>query len=117
LVQWATDPAWGTLSRPAQRRLLEADTHFLVEQLKRDGIELLLANGRSVLEELKRATKLKLAEMKPAEESGGRDTAGIYIGELYGRVRVVGWTKNLQSSRGLTNALRARIAERVGELG
>jgi hypothetical protein len=116
LVQWATDPTWGRLSTPAQRRLLETDAPFLLEQLQRDGFELLLANGRSVLEQFQRVTDITLTEKEAARESGDRGTARIFTGALHGRLRVVGWTKNLQSSVGLTNTLRARIAERVAEL-
>jgi hypothetical protein len=40
----------------------------------------------------------------------------LFVGTLFDRVGVVGWSTNLQSSFGVTNELRSAIANRVAEI-
>jgi hypothetical protein len=54
LVQWATDPTWNGLSGEVRRRLLEEDSLFFIEQLRRERIGLLLINGIGVIREVQR---------------------------------------------------------------
>lgn len=116
LAQWATGPTWARLPAPARRRLFEHDAPFLLTQLQRERFNALLANGRAVLDQLRRLPPITLTEQRSARETGYRGTASVFTPVLYARLSVVPWTTNLQSSVGLTNALRQPIAERAAEL-
>jgi hypothetical protein len=116
LVQWATDPTWGKLGPPALRaRLLEEDGPFLVEQLSNENIRLLLVNGMGVVRHLQQAVPAALDEVDPIVGYGYQDTR-LFTGTLLGRVRIVAWSTNIQSSFGVTSELRAEIAAHVAEL-
>lgn len=115
LVQWATDPTWGTLTTSCKKSLLREDAAFLETQLLHENIELLLVNGRGALEELRRTLKLSLSELEPI--SGLSDQpARIFAGKIFDRIDVVAWSTNLQSSFGVKVELRSAIADRVLEL-
>ena len=116
LVQWATDPTWGRL-RPAtiRNRLLDADAPFLIEQLSNENIQLLLVNGMGVAHHLRRTIGTSFKELDPIVGFAYRDTR-LFIGTILDRVRVIAWSTNLQSSFGVTAALRAEIADRVAKL-
>jgi hypothetical protein len=116
LVQWATDPTWARL-RPAtvRNRLLEADASFLVEQLSNEKIRLLLVNGMEVVRNLRRTMGASFDELDPIVGLAYQNTR-LFGGTILDRVRVIAWNTNLQSSFGVTTALRAGIADRVAEL-
>ncbi|MDX1944236.1 MAG: hypothetical protein SFU86_02435, partial [Pirellulaceae bacterium] len=115
LVQWATAPTWGKL-RPASTRkqLLAEDAAFLAEQLKNERLRLLLVNGMSVIRELRRTLAPNLDELEPIIGYAHVDTR-LFTGNVFDRVRVIGWSTNLQSSFGVTTELREELAKRVGE--
>jgi hypothetical protein len=108
LVQWATDPS------VVRRRLLGEDSRFFLEQLRREKIELLLLNGSGVIRGVQRSLGRSLSE-KSVPITVRTVTSRFVTGYIEG-VKVVGWSTNIQSSFGVTNELRARIAERVSEL-
>ena len=116
LVQWATAPTWGKLT-PAQVRdkLLEDDAHFLAAQLQNGNVKLLLVNGTAVIRQLTTTIVEDLEEVEPLVGYAHQDTR-LFVGSAFGQVRVVGWSTNLQSSFGVTNELRAELANRVGKL-
>ncbi|MGD0090158.1 MAG: hypothetical protein ABSE73_09580 [Planctomycetota bacterium] len=116
LVQWATDPTWGNL-RPAdlRSRLIEADSPFLVKQLRNENIRLLLVNGMGVKRELEAVIGADFRE-RPAITGLGHHSTRIFVGIIFERVRVVAWSTNIQSSFGVRRELRERLAERVSEL-
>lgn len=116
LVQWATDPTWRKL-RPAsvRKRLLTADAPFLIEQLRRENIRLLLLNGRGVVRQLSRTIACDLEEVEPIIGLGYQDTS-VFVGTIFERVRVVAWSTNVQSSFGVTSELRFELADRVRQL-
>jgi len=110
-VQWATDPVWGKLQpRSLRRRLAEDDARFLAQQLRRENIRLLLVNGRGVLRELARSMggDLVIREARRVQVSDTLRTA-LLAGRLFGRVKVVGWSTNLQSARGVTGEFCQKI--------
>lgn len=112
LVQWATDPTWAKLEPASLRRQLVADdAAFLREQLRSERIKLLLVNGNGVWSELRCGD---VQEHKPIAGLGWRDIR-ILTGTYEG-VRVVAWSANLQSSRGVTTAQRTELARRIGNL-
>jgi len=116
LIQWATDPVWGRLpDAGARSQLLSADGPFLLEQLQREDIRLLLLNGRAVTQHLSELAAVRLSEVQGLDGPGSRRT-GLYVGQLPGPVQVIGWSLNLQSSFGVTRALRAELASSVANL-
>jgi hypothetical protein len=114
LTQWATDPTWNGLGRRVQERLVGEDADFLREQLRAEPISLLLLNGRSVLTAFERVLGGHLRLVGVPVTDGGTTTK-LYQGEIE-RVRVLGWTTNLQSSFGVTRVLRAKLAEQLATL-
>jgi hypothetical protein len=112
LVQWATDPTWGDLDRATRERLLAADAAFLAEQLQNERLSLLLVNGRGVLRELRR-----IADVEEVDSIVGyaHFDCALFAGSI-DSVRVVAWSTNLQTSRGVTNELREELAEQVAML-
>ena len=116
LVQWATDPTWGKL-RPAtvRRALLAADAPFLIRQLQNENIRVLLVNGNAVMRQLQRIGNFELQEVDGIIGFAHQDTR-MFVGRMFDRVRVIGWSTNIQSSFGVTTELRDELAERVEEL-
>jgi hypothetical protein len=115
LVQWATDPVWRRLDSEALLRLMSDDIPFLYRQLVSSPIELILLNGRRVLDEFQLALNGRL-EMQVEVLAVGRTSTSLYMGALPSGPRVIGWSTNLQSSYGITRELRMRLAERVATL-
>jgi hypothetical protein len=113
LVQWATDPTWRQLPEATRRYLLTYDVSFLLEQLKSHRIGLLLLNGQRVLTEFTASAGCRVQLVDRIE--WGKTTAGIYVG-AFGEIRLIGWSPNFQSSFGVTNVLRAAIAETAASL-
>lgn len=114
LVQWATREKWGDLPRQVRERLLKDDADFLRRQLKNENIRLLLLNGSGVIWPLQKVLGVSFREMR-SSITVGNATTWFYTGQVE-RVRVVGWSTNLQSSFGVSNELRHRIADRVAKL-
>ena len=115
LVQWATDPTWNRLSNEIQRGLIASDVRFLMEQLDRENIQLLLLNGRGVIDQLRDNTDAELVEVSVV--SGlARFTCRLFVGTVFRRIKIVGWSTNIQSSHGVTRELKEEIARRVGLL-
>lgn len=114
LSQWATDPTWNGLRPEERSRLITDDVNFLRTQLRSEPIRLLLLNGRGVLSAF---TSIVGGEVhrEGAPVSDATVTCRVYIGS-FESVHVIGWSTNLQSSFGVTTALRRKLAERVAEL-
>ncbi|MCE9545450.1 MAG: hypothetical protein K8T25_08025 [Planctomycetia bacterium] len=113
LVQWATDPTWGKLPSAIRNRLLNDDSTFLADQLKNENLQLLLVNGRGVMRQLQRTIIDDLQQVDTIDI--GHVSTGLFTGR-FERIRVIGWTTNLQSSFGVRNELRAELAKRVAVL-
>ena len=105
--QWATDPVWGTLRSEQRRVLIEDGLPFLRAQLERHLIELLLVNGAGAMRPISKAVQ--------SIHSEHLDNCAVSVGTL-GEVRVVAWATNLQSSYGVSNEFRGRLANRVAAL-
>lgn len=115
LVQWATNPTWGKLESSAVRNhLLNADSTFLSEQLASENVYLVIVNGMGVVRQLKKQLNLSLNELEPIKGLSYRATR-LFSGTLNGRVGILAWSTNLQSSYGVTSELRAEISRRIGE--
>lgn len=109
LVQWATDPVWGKLSRATRRDLLERDVGFLMRQLRHYPFEVLLLNGRGVISGFQDVANFEFENSRRL--SGPTHApATLSFGRWESRLLVIGWSCNLQSSHGVTTTLRAEIA-------
>ena len=116
LVQWATDPTWNDL-RPAKlkKRLIDADAGFLKAQLVNENITLLLVNGNGPAQQVRRKLGATLRDIDYIDGLW-RHRVRLCEGKVFGRVRVISWNPNLQSSRGVGNELKLEIAKRVADI-
>jgi hypothetical protein len=106
LVQWATNPTWAKLSSTAKTQLLVSDVPFLGRQLDTSNLDCLLINGRSALIHSSAALDIDF------ELESKDDRVSTYIGR-YADILVIGWSINIQSSFGVTTAMRLAIGENV----
>jgi len=108
LVQWATDPVWGTLDDQVKTQLLDEDIDFLRFQLTSYKFKFLLLNGRSVVDQFK-STGLALLEEIPSPPMRiGSNGCSFYVGH-YEQTKVLAWTNNLPSKTRQAN--RESIAD------
>lgn len=112
LVQWATDPVWRGLSDREQKALLDSDAPFLSEQLAHSRIRLLLLNGRGIVNGV--AERLGVRLRSVGRQSGHR--AEFFTGEAQSGLHIIGWSTNLQSSRGVSHQEIRQISKRVSYL-
>lgn len=113
LVQWATDPIWSGLSKETKLGLLKSDVPFLLEQLAKENVQLLLLNGSGVIGEFQAHTHANLSEVNSIVGLGRYKTR-LFVGSIFECIKVIGWSTNIQSSRGVRRELRTEIARRVG---
>ncbi len=110
LVQWPTDPLWSELPKDTKSKLINNGAPFLEKMLQEnDNIQLLLGNGKTVVEQLENTFKVRFDKRKIDNLS-----IHVYSGELLGR-RFVGWSAFLSNSR-LNRAERAELGRLVDEL-
>lgn len=110
LIQWATDPIWGKISSPAAKaELLSEGADFLAQQLQHENVKLVVVNGATVWKQL---AALKLASFDdvsslPYGKAQKKNT--LRVGHGCG-AKFVGWTLNLQSSRGVRHEDQMALA-------
>jgi hypothetical protein len=114
LVQSATDPTWAKLDDHQRQRLLNEDVPFLREQLERSTLGVLLINGSGVRNWAAATLAIEFAEVAGVAQEGG--VTAFAVGKFRGRLPVLAWSTNLQSSWGVTRARRRAIVSRVSEL-
>ena len=86
-----------------------------MEQLDRENIQLFLLNGRGVIDQLRDHARAELVEV--SEIRGlARVTCRLFVGTVFSRIKIVGWSTNIQSSFGVTRELHDEIVRRVGLL-
>jgi len=115
LVQWSTDPTWSGLPASERKSLLASDVPFLKKQLLAEPIELLLLNGRGVIRQVAKRLQVELQECAVLDGNSHQSTT-LFTGLAFEKVRVIGWSTNLQSSHGVTKERRQDIASHVGGL-
>ena len=110
LTPWATDPVWSQVEASARERLLAAGLPLLRRQLDRCAFEVVLLNGRRVIDEVLAAGLVELRHVEWLRVDGvsARVCRGASRGATW-----VAWSANLQSSRGITNSFRVELARRV----
>ena len=124
LIPYATACKWVAL-RPIERsRLMEMSAEALALLLLQSKISVLILNGRTVAESLQRMTDISLSAMEMKDwtlpRANGEGVKGIsYTGTLtqvLGRplkrkVHVLGFNHNIQSSFGVTGAVKRSISD------
>ena len=113
LVQWATDPTWGELEDQTREQLLAEGLANLRALLTFGTTRLVLLNGRQVLRQVETVGLVKLSGCGTMPQ--GKRTCSLYAGEHDG-VRYVGWSTNLQSSFGVSNEFKDRLAAWVASV-
>jgi hypothetical protein len=94
LVQWATKPVWGGIeSKDVREQLVLSDSRFLSEQIRMSRPELVLFNGSTVVNTLKKFGHF--VEEQTGEIPGSRGFK-YFIGRC-GDARAIGWSLNIQS--------------------
>ena len=115
LAQWATDPVWGELSSADRLTLINDGREFLQWQLAQPQLQLALVNGRTVLDAFARWSGLEWTVA--CEFPGLQDkVARVYSCVLPNGLRVLGWSTNLQSSRGVTMKFRHDLGATLARL-
>lgn len=114
LVQWATSKKWRDVKSTNQSILLNSDFPFLLQQLDNQNIRLLLINGNGVFTTLKEKGDIS-DEVKVTIRSGTETCQMIMFLLKVGNKKVscIAWSKNLQSSMGLSNNMRCEIGNWV----
>jgi len=115
LVQWATSPVWGRLRRDVREQLVAEDVDFLGKQLQNENIDILLINGRGALTHFSQQFINKIT-IDEVHIINSRQPVKIYAGSGFGKITIVGWSTNIQSSFGVTTELRIELAEQIGRL-
>jgi hypothetical protein len=134
LIPFATACKWTGLT-PAQRSiLLDMSMGALANLLRESPIQIIILNGRSVVERFQEMARADLCKQIMPDWSLRRGKDGVVAGYSYkGRVRVfadvklrreilvLGFNHNIQSSFGVTNqirtAIRNWIRDEVSEVG
>ena len=110
LVQWATSKKWRNVLPENQSILIDSDYPFLLHQLENQNIELLLVNGNGVYQAL--MNKGEIRHEKKDIIICGTETCRMnkfIINTGTKNIIGIAWSKNLQSSKGLTNIMRYEI--------
>lgn len=128
LVAYATASKWGRLDLAVRKQLIARGRKTLATVIRDSPVELLVLNGRSVVNEFVASAEIELCAIEvPAwtlPRSAGLGVVGIrYSGilrsvagiDLERPVRVIGFNHNLQSSFGVTTTVMRRIGQDVGE--
>ena len=108
LVQWATQPVWSALPNHVRQILLANGLPHLQQLLRRGNIRVVLLNGRQVIDHVLSA---RLACLHPCGklQVNARLSCSLYCGESE-MIRFIGWSSNLQSSRGIGKDFRSRLS-------
>ena len=122
LFSFATSPKWGVLPASRRRRLLDSNRDALGSLLRDSALELLILNGKSVVDHFEMMTAKRLDQTTMHSWSLPRDHGPSVVGVAYSgdvdevggvrlgrRVSVLGYNHNLQSSFGVTRQVVARI--------
>ena len=96
LVQWATRNKWGKISSIEHKMLIEEGRPFLEYQLQSENLHTILLNGRTVINAFHNWSNIELEYSTLNIPKGGELVTGWYDN----RVRVIGWSVNIQSSWG-----------------
>ena len=112
LVQWATQKKWGNISKGEQNMLIQEGRSFLEYQLQSENVHTILLNGRTVINAFHDWSDVKLEYSSLNIPKGGELVTGFYEN----RIRIIGWSVNIQSSWGVTSEDISKLALIVKEV-
>ncbi len=128
LVPFATKAKWGSLTEPQRRRLLSKGRPAMIELIRDSPLEVLVLNGRSVVNEFEHFAGVTLRRTPEERWSlprrNGKPVHGFFYHglitsidkvDLEREVTVIGYNHNLQSSFGVTSSVTQAMAERVAD--
>lgn len=128
LSPFATASKWTDLTQAQRTELISISSELLGRLVAGSPIQLLVLNGATVVREMMKVTMGEIrAEVVPdwnLRRGVGASVRGVsYAGwttqiggcELGRRVALVGFNHNIQSSFGVTNAVRSSIGRWIGE--
>lgn len=100
---------------PDQKKILIEDGRsFLEYQLDSDSLKMILLNGRTVIDSFKEWSDVELNKTQ-FEIRQGRNI-DIVTGMYKNRVRIIGWSLNIQSSFGVSKEDIEYLASKVQSL-
>jgi hypothetical protein len=105
LVQWATNPVWRALDKTIRSRLLDDGVGFLNTQLATEEYELVIVNGRTVMNAVEAAGITSWISIGPVLQN---PTTHLYEGRR-GSQRFLSWSCNLQSQPGARRHIDALV--------
>ena len=114
LAQWFTEPEWRGLTQQTQQTLLDDGVPFFEKILREHpNIELLLANGMTVVSAFKQRLSAQIVELAPLTVPGYDQPMRVFCGKALDR-RLIGWNGSLSQER--RSGMLAALATRVGQI-
>ena len=113
LAQWATKPLWSRLTLATQQALLDDGVPFFEEIVRmHSNIELLLANGMTVVDSLEQRLSAQIEELARIDGPGYDQPMRVFQGTALDRP-LIGWNRPPSQirERGMLAALATRGAE------
>ena len=116
LVQSATFPAWRGLTQKDQQHLIDEDFDFFKYQTSMPNLEVLLVNGRQVLEQLKITPgfNVETVDVMFFDVADKKVPTSLFKGTGPNGKLVLGWTGTLKSLH-ISAPVRADLYSRLGE--
>ncbi len=124
LVPFATETKWGELSTKNKMQLMEITGDVLAHLVKDSNIEVIILNGKSVIESLQEASNTTLnKQVMPSWSLPRKGSLGVkgvsYTGEismisgipLNRKISILGFNHNIQSSFGVTTKVKTGIKD------
>ena len=127
LVPYATFEKWGELSTQQKNALFSASLSCFPKILSSSKIKTLILNGQAVVNAVESLSNIQFSKKKQAQWSlsrGKSSIAGIsYTGhistiagyKLHRPIKILGYNHNIQSSFGVTNAVKDSISKWVAK--
>jgi hypothetical protein len=124
VVPWATVGKWGTLSAASRRQLAARATQALADMIACSPLTMLVLNGKEVVGNFETLVGRRMHAQRVSAwdlpRRSGRDVPGLAYRDRISSIAqipldrellVVGYNHNLQSSFGVTTAVRTGISE------
>ena len=129
LIPFATSRKWGELSSDQKETLLEFSAESFAQTLNNSNIQMLILNGKSVINTLQKLTNELFEEIyQPTWNLQRKGSDGVkgyaYIGKIKSvagiklkkEIIVIGFNHNIQSSFGVTSAVQKSIRKWITNL-
>jgi len=98
LVQWSTDPVWGSIDDSnARNALIKDDIRFLEELLRSSSYQIVFMNGATVVKTLQKFGLVELEQDGWTPLGKGTKKSALWKGRIVGSgATCLGWSLNLQ---------------------